>query len=263
MRTKTPRIAALQRTLAMLEAVVADGGTNSVAGIARALGMPVATAHRQVTTLVDEGYLAPVGKGRHIAGPRLRSLLAMADEKRIVAVTAAPILRRLAAKVGAVAQLGTLENDMVTYQLKAGEAAPELFTKVGLQLEAYCSAIGKVLLAHLPDDARDAYLAGGPFVALTARTITDPAALAEELRRVRSQGFATDNGEIAEGLLCMAVPVRKGDGSVPAAISVSQLATQSRRTKAENLLPLLQAAAGEIEGLVFSRCVSARSDHKP
>lgn len=247
MRDGTPHIASFKRTLAMLEAVVHDGGESSVSAIARRLGIPVATAHRQIVTLVGEGYLRSVGKGRHVAGPRLMSLAQRLDERQLIANVAAPILHRLSAQVNGVVQLGTLENDMVTYRIKTGQGAEGLFTKVGMQLEAYCSGIGKVLLAHLSDRDRSDYLAGGPFVALTARTIVEPSLLAEELAKVRAQGFAIDEGEIAEGLLCMAVPIRNPQARVIAAISSSQAENASTRIGWDALLPILLRAASDIE----------------
>jgi len=247
----TPQIASLKRTLAMLEAIVADGGRSSVSELARQIGMPLATAHRQVTTLIAEDYLAPSGGGRHVAGTRLLGLLHRLDEKQIIANVAAPLLDKLASRVRSVVQLGTLENDMVTYRLKTGRGAQDLFTKVGMQLEAYCSAIGKVLLANLPEDRREAYLASGPFVAVTERTIIEPAQLRRELDEVRNRGFAIDDEEIAPGLRCMAVPLRRQDGTVLAAVSVSQ-AVGSGSLQDAPLLALLTDAAQNIERQAFA-----------
>nr|WP_254911461.1 IclR family transcriptional regulator [Sphingomonas sp. CDS-1] len=251
MRKKTPQISSLKRTLAMLEKVVADGGQNSVSALARSADIPVATAHRQVTTLVEEGYLTPVGRGRHVAGARLLQLLQRLDEKQLIVNVAAPALHRLAVRVRTVVQLGTLENEMVTYRLKIGQGAAGLFTRVGMQLEAYCSGMGKVLLANLPREERDAYLANGPFVALTPRTIVDADALASELDLVARQGYAIDDGEIAEDLTCAAVPIRRPDGVVHAAISVSQSVRASRISQAD-VIDLLRATAQEIEQVAFS-----------
>ena len=247
----TPQIASLHRTLVMLEAVIDDGGLQSIAAIARTIDMPVATAHRQVATLVAAGYLARSANSRHVAGPRLLHLAHKLDEKQVIANAAAPVLHRLAAKVGSIVQLGTLENDMVTYRLKTGRGAQDLFTRTGLQLEAYCSGIGKVLLANLPDAAREAYLSAGPFVALTPHTMTDPVVLEQALHDVRTQGYARDDGEMAEDLMCVAVPIRTPDGRVPAAISVSRLTGRGRSLPPETILPLLLAAAYEIEALAF------------
>jgi DNA-binding IclR family transcriptional regulator len=200
MKQGTPAIAALGRSLAMLEAVLADREGRSVAAIAETVGLPRATAHRQITTLVAEQFLARLPGGRLGAGARLLVLLQLVEGKQVVVAAAAPLLHRLAAKVGTIVQLGTLENDMVTYRIKTGRGAGDFFTKVGLQLEAYCSGIGKVLLAHLPEAERETYLAAGPFVALTPQTITDPGRLRAELQNVVAQGFAHDDEEIAIGL---------------------------------------------------------------
>lgn len=247
----TPQISSLKRTLAMLEAVIADGGRSSIAELARQIGMPSATAHRQVTTLVAEDYLATSGGGRHFAGARLLALLQQVDEKQAVANVAAPLLHALAAKVRSIVQLGTFENDMVTYRIKTGKGAGSLFTQVGMQLEAYCSGMGKVLLANLPEEEREAYLAGGPFVALTDHTIVDPARLREELDKIRVQGFAIDDEEVVTGLRCMAVPLHRRDGKTVAAISVSQLVSSRHRLDDTSLLALLKKTAQDIERRAF------------
>lgn len=249
----TPQILSLKRTLSMLEAVVDDGGRSSLSHLARQIGMPIATAHRQVTTLVAEGFLLPSGGGRHVAGVRLLGLLNRIDEKQIVASIAGPSLSRLAARVQSVAQLGTFENDMVTYRVKTGRGASGLFTRIGMQLEAYCSGIGKVLLGHLPKHEREAYLAGGPFIALTERTIVDPDRLRHELDAVLAQGFAIDDEEIATGLRCMAVPLRNGHGAVIAAISVSQALSTPLRMDDRELLGVLRETAAIIENEAFAR----------
>lgn len=253
MRDGTPHILSLKRTLSMLEAVITDGGHSNVSELAREIGMPIATAHRQVTTLVAEGYLTPAGGGRHVAGSRLLGLLHRLDEKQVVANVAAPLLHHLAARVRSVVQLGTFENDMVTYRIKTGRGATDLFTRVGMQLEAYCSGIGKVLLAHLPKGEQEAYLSGGPFVALTERTIVDPDRLRQELDAVFEQGYAIDGNEIARGLRCMAVPLRKSDGTMLAAISVSQADGVKGRIGDGKLLLLLRETAQCIEQSAFGQ----------
>lgn len=223
-----------------------DGGKSSVAALARETQIPVPSAHRHITALVSSGYLVPAGYGRHLPGARLLKLGGFLDSKLMMANTARPILDRLAKRMRCVTQLGVFENDMVTYLVKSGSSAGDLFTKVGMQLEAYCSGIGKVLLAHLPEDMLTEYLRSGPFIALTERTITDPQQLGMELRKVAGQGHAIDNEEVVTGLQCIAVPVRDQDGTVIAAISASRATqTDHRQWQARHVL-LLQNAAQEI-----------------
>jgi IclR family transcriptional regulator, acetate operon repressor len=252
MRKHTPQVASFHKMVRLLEAILESGSRPSLSSIAGSLGVPVATAHRQATTLVSAGWLAPVARGRFVAGKRLLQLLGSLDEKQVLATAAAPLLDRLAAKTSCIAQLGTFENDMVTYRLKTGQGAGDLFTRVGMQLEAYCSAIGKVLLAHLQEDERIAYLASGPFVPLTPHTVTDPKALAEELERVQAQGFAEDREEVALGLRCLAVPVRNGNGEVIAAISVSRDARAARPAR-KVLQNAMLKTAQEIEAAMSAR----------
>lgn len=253
----TPKIAALGRSLAMLEAILADREGRSVSAIAQAVGLPGATAHRQVTTLVAERFLARLPGGRLGPGPRLLALLRQVDEKQVIVAAAAPVLHRLAAKVRCVVQLGTLENDMVTYRIKTGQGAGDFFTRVGLQLEAYCTAIGKVLLAHLPEAEREAYLAVDAFPALTEHTITEPAMLRAELRRVFEQDFARDDEEIALGLACIAVPIRSPDMRVSAAISVSRALPVAGKVSERDILAILRDAAAQIEDAIKTADPSA------
>jgi IclR family acetate operon transcriptional repressor len=237
-------LTALPKSLQLLEAIVADGGRSSISALARVCALPVATAHRHAAALEKAGWIVPAGYGRHLAGPRLRAIAGMIDDKLIITGVAAPILDQLADRTGCVVQLGTFEQDMVTYRLKTGRGAGDLFTKVGMQLEAYCSGIGKVLLAHLPAAEQAAYLATGPFIALTDRTITDPARLKAELDRVARLGFALDDEEVAPGLQCVAVPVHNAQGRVIAAISASRVPEDDGEQ--EKIIPLLKAAAKEI-----------------
>lgn len=240
-------IKALANSLDLLEAVLTAREGQSISAIAEQHDLPRATAYRQISSLIGTGYLIRLRSGLLAAGPRLLSLAQLVDNKQLIVAAAAPVLYRLAAKLGSIVQLGTLENDMVTYRVKTGAGAGDLFTKVGLQLEAYCTAIGKVLLAHLPKADREVYLANGPFPALTEHTITSPDHLRRELDEALRRGFATDLEEMCPGLVCLAVPIRGPDRQVLAAVSVSRLPSQTIHEVDRELLLIMQEAANEIE----------------
>jgi DNA-binding IclR family transcriptional regulator len=252
MRNGTPTIASLARALTTLEALISANGARSLSDVARDLSIPIATVHRQASTLVSEGFLVRLANGHYSAGARLARLLGHVDEKQIIANAAAPVLHRLATRLRCVVQLGTFEDEMVTYRIKTGQGAGDLFTKVGMQLEAYCSGIGKVLLAHLPKKAQEEYLAAGPFPALTPHTIVDPEGLRSALRQARLHGFATDDGEIHDGIFCVAVPVRTPDDRAPAAISVTRTTRPGRRMTTERTVQYLEEAAREIAASAFA-----------
>ncbi len=217
------RSTTLAKGLALLRAIVADNARSSLSELARAQGIPLATAHRLALTLETEGFVARVRKGCFKPGPALAALtdtISRADP--LVARLRRP-LARLARDSGAFVHYGVLEEGMVTYLIKEAPGTDSIFTAEAMQLEAYCSAIGKVLLAALPEPDLDAYLATGPFVALTAQTITDPERLFSEIATVRREGLGFDRHEIREDLFCVGVPVGTLGGSVRGAISLSFL----------------------------------------
>lgn len=246
----TPAVAAVDRSLALLEAVLTDRDGQSLAALAAGLGLPRSSAHRQVLTLLGAGWLERLDNGRLMAGPRLAGLAVQAGPAQRLAAAAAPELKRLAARFSCVAQLGTLDGDMVTYRCKAGVRAGAFFTRIDQQLEAYCTGLGKVLLAQLAPPALEAYLSSGPFPAVTANTITDPDRLRRELQLVQGCGHAVDAGEIADGLNCLAVPVHDRNGHVPAAISVSISGALPTGRRLAAMLAALDASAAAIGSLL-------------
>lgn len=237
---------ALDKALILLNAVIADGGQSALSDIAAQLGLPLATAHRAVQTLEESGFLFRSRRGHFHAGPALSALVTRTDPATIAAQIARPVLARLAQQQDCLTHLGVLEQDMVTYCLKEGAHKDLLFTRADMQLEAYCSGLGKVLLGALTDEALAAYLAGGPFIALTAQTLVEPDALHAEIVRVREQGYALDRGEISEDLFCLALPITSPAGQVFAAISLSNSRAAIERTGVNKPLQALRAATATI-----------------
>jgi IclR family transcriptional regulator, pca regulon regulatory protein len=119
---------------------------------------------------------------------------------------------------------------------------------VGSRLPAYCSSMGRVLLAYLPDDQLRAYLDRVELKPFTTRTITDPIVLESELRKVRQQGYALVDEELEQGLRSIAVPVARREGQVVAAINSG---VHTSRASAEDLidriLPTLKRGAEMIQ----------------
>lgn len=238
----------VERALRLLAAVITDAGGSSLASIAAAQGLAPATAYRLAATLVREGMLLPVGRGRHHPGPALVALSANLSLRPALVALGRPAVKALARATGCTAHLGILEHDMVTYLVKAGRPSTSIFTEEGKQLEAYCSGIGKVLLGSLPADLLADYLAGGPFFALTDHTIIDPEALDREIARVRLQRFARDAQEIALGVHCLAVGVFDPRGHAIAALSISRPEPHADEPQA---LEALGDAARQLELALF------------
>jgi len=235
--------ASLGKGLRMCSAIIADGGRSTLTEIARQAGLPLATAHRLALTLEAEGFLVRGRKGYYHAGPVLVAAIAGASEAAQTAGRLRQPLARLARQHAAFSHFGVLEDGMVTYLVKEKGLEADLFTEERMQLEAYCSAVGKVLLANLPEAELAAYLANGPFVALTGRTLAEPAAIRAEVEEVRRSGVGFDRCEIREDLFCMAVAVRGAEGNVVGAISLSMLERIPGRDEQRRVIQQLRAIA--------------------
>jgi DNA-binding IclR family transcriptional regulator len=227
--------AALDRGLALLQAITRDGAERPLGVIADELGLPESTARRMAMLLLQRGFLVRVAPGRFAAGP---ALLGLPEPRRVVADIARQPMQRLARTVRATVHLGLIEDDMVTYIAKVHGGGPHVLTREGMQLEAYCSAIGRVLLALQPEQLIRAYLSSAPFIALTGKTETDPERIGQLLAMVRDQGHAVEQEEVMEGLYCTAVPIPDtGADHLPAGIR--QLAVSVSRVRAAPLTAAL------------------------
>jgi len=236
----------LEKALLLFNRVLHDRGNTALKQLAADLGLSRSTLYRLAGTLQDFGLITRQSRGFYDIGLPLVAGLQGVTVLNQLARLSRPLLQRLADDCGSTAHLGVLEDGMVTYVVKvAGKeaAAGARFTRENAQLEAYCSGLGKVLLAELSEAERESYLATGPFVPLTSRTITECSTLRDCLNAVRQNGFAQDDGEVADNLFCLAVPVAVPQAAVHAAISISvERATCHTRDRAEDLAKLRHCA---------------------
>jgi IclR family transcriptional regulator, acetate operon repressor len=230
----------------LLVRVLTDRGSVSLREQATALHLPLSTAYRFASQLQRAGLISRAGRGTFTIGFELLRLTASSPKMRLLADIARPHVRALAQRLKLTVHLGFIEEDMVTYMVKEHGGGPALFTRAGTQLEAYCSAIGKVLLAALPDDELERYLSSGPFIPLTSQTIADPDALRRTLMRVRAEEFGIDAEEVIENLRCVAVPIRDRHGDVVCALSVSRQLDSGSRTRDSRLLKAMRDCAAAI-----------------
>lgn len=239
---------AVQKSVSLFIALVREGQERPLSALAAERGIALSTAYRLIQPFLNAGLLTKPKRQCYMAGPSLFDLARTGGEGAALAAHARPVLSALTKALGKTVHLGVWAEDMVTYVVKAAGADDEIFTQEGMQLEAYCSAIGKVLLAHKPRAAQEAYLANGPFIALTDKTITDPAEMQRCWGAVAQQGFAEDIEEISDGLRCIAVPIFDSAGGVRAALSIS---SHTVAPYSDNAIRCLKAAAVEIKARVY------------
>ena len=222
-----------------------EGGTASEA--AQAMRLTVPTTYHLLNTMVDEGLLAKDSRRRYGLGPRFAALSeAYLRTDRPPDYLMIP-LRALADRTGETAYVAAWRgNEIRTLSWIEGRNAVRV---AALQNRPYrhanTRALGKLLLAYADEERRASYLAFDPPVRLTERSIADPAALAQELQRIRTAGYATDSQEFAEGVACASAPVIE-DGVVVAAFTISAPADRFARHREDYVAAVLTAAAAAL-----------------
>jgi len=219
--------------------------------IAGASGLSLAATHRLVATLEYVGVLRTDTNGRYLLSAKIAEL---GDQARRMAAPQAllnSLIEEVSKSVGETAHVAILNGDMIKYVAKSETARGlRTVTQVGKELEAYCTGVGKVLLAFSSVRVRKRYLMGGEFVRLTDKTISNSDTLKAELSKIRAIGYAIDNEEFEEGLRCVAVPIMNKKGKVIASLSVSGPVSRIDRMDLSRLVSQLQQYARQIGGRV-------------
>lgn len=223
-------LGATGKAFAVLEFVTATPGPVSMSTIIRATGITKPSAHRIVNMLCDMGYLDrdPTGRGV-VVGLKLIGLA----QRTVVAAAARKIrhslLEELAAHVGETCNYGILTGAEVVYLDRVESKWPlGLRFAVGSQVPAHCTAIGKLLLSQLSEDALLAITSSVPLGRYTSRTLTNPLHLRRALGEIRENGIGIDDREFMDGVVCVAVPVVLPDGLCVGGIAIS--APEARMT---------------------------------
>jgi DNA-binding IclR family transcriptional regulator len=234
----TPGASLVARTLQVLGAFDEQHRTLRLHEIADRAGLPRPTTLRIVRALTEGGGLDRLPEGTYGIGRRLWDIGLLAPVQTGLREAAAPFLHDLHAATGATVHLAERDEDRVLYLDRvSGRASVPVVSRVGSRLPMHSTGVGKVLLAHAPDDVRGRVL--GDLARVTPYTVTSPAVLAAQLRRVRRDGYATTSEEMALGACSVAVPVRSAAGDVIAAIGA--VVATTRHTS--RLVPVLTVAA--------------------
>jgi DNA-binding IclR family transcriptional regulator len=180
-------------------------------------GLPKSTVHRMVDQLVDLGWLEREVSGYRI-GMRLFEIGGLASRRSRLSDLAYPYLHALSVATGLAVQMAILDGTDVVYLERIPMRGFRLPTRQGGRQPAYCTGLGKAMLAFDEDTADEVLSQTLP--ERTSRTLTRPRDLAIELERIAETGLAFDHQESYEGLACAAAPLR-GSGRAIAAVSVS------------------------------------------
>lgn len=216
----------LERGLAILGCFTPERPVLGIADIADELGMSRSTTHRYVITLVALGYVEQGASRKYRLGLKVSELGMSALASTGLRDHSHAYLEELRQQSSYTVNLAILDGTEVLYldrarSFRRGQSKIDLDLAPGARLPAYCTALGKVLLAHLPEEALRDLLAEMQLLKHGPNTITTKKGLRAELEQAKEEGFAVGDEELAPELISAAVPVRAGGGDVIAAINMA------------------------------------------
>lgn len=216
----------LERGLAILGCFTPKRPILGIADIAEDLGMSRSTTHRYVITLVALGYLEQGASRKYRLGLRVTDLGMSALNSTGLREHAHPYLDELRRRSSYTVSLGVLDDTEVLYidrarSFRRGQGQNGLDLQAGSRLPAHTTAMGKLLLANLPDEDQRSVLASMKLTKRGPNTIASKKALRAELDEVQEEGFAVNDEELAPGLIAIAAPVRDEARDIVAAVSLS------------------------------------------
>jgi DNA-binding IclR family transcriptional regulator len=265
------------RALDLLTLLV-EGGQHGLSAreLAELLAAPRTSVSDVLKVLASRGFVAPTSDGR---GWRLDSRVLQLGNAYLhefsVREVGRPVMRELSRRSGLTCQMAVLEGKDVVYIERQDARAiaeeyrrsePRLVTDLGSRLPAYCTSLGKAILAALPDEEVDRLYASSQLPARTKNTITSLAKLKTELAAIRRRGFAIDNEEATDGIVCVGGAIVGSDRRPEAAISLAGLRSRLSAERIETFGRMVARATAQVSsarGGVMRRLPGASRQTRP
>ncbi len=232
------------RGLEVIRSFSAQSPRQTLSEVAARSGLSRAGARRILLTLQTLGYVDSDGKHFSLTARILDLGFAYLSSMPIWNL-AEPVMEDLVEEVRESCSAAVLDGTDIVYVLRVStHKIMSITLGVGSRLPAYCTSMGRVLLAALPEEQAMACLKASRPEALTRHTVTDLDVLRQKLAHIRKQGWCLVNQELEEGLVSLAAPIHDRSGRTVAALNISGQANRtSAKVMQENMLqPLLQAA---------------------
>lgn len=246
-------MASLARGLVVIEAFTPQTPQMTISQLSLRTGLSRAAVRRCLYTLVKLGFAGADENQRYSLRPKMLTLANTYTASNTLANAAQPILERMSAQYGESFSVATLDGDQIVYIARTTVTrVMSVDLHIGSRLPAFCTSMGRVLLAYLPQDQLEAYLSRVILTQFTPKTVNSVDKLRLMLRNVRRNGYALCDQELEIGLRSLAVPVFAGNGRVVAVVNLSGHAPRMPMLEMQTrFLPPLRAAAAELS--VFLR----------
>jgi IclR family transcriptional regulator, pca regulon regulatory protein len=244
-------MAALEKGLAVIECFDAAHDKLTIADVARATDLSRAAARRCLLTLAKIGYAEFDGKFFRLTPRVLRLGYAWLASTALPQLVQ-PFLERLSEETHESSSASLLDGHEIVYIARSAQRRiMSVGLSVGSRLPAFCSSMGRVLLAALEPEAAQALIAAGKPRVLTPHTVTDPARLTALLDEVRVQGWCLVDQELELGLASLAMPLKSHRGAVVGAFNLSvQVQRIPAQAMVERFLPRMRAMQAQLQPLI-------------
>ncbi|MFC0010073.1 IclR family transcriptional regulator domain-containing protein [Devosia nitrariae] len=241
----------LAKGLMAIETFTAERPRQSIAEVSAASGLDRATARRCLLTLAHLGYADYDGKYFTLT-PRILRLGTACLATMPLPQVVQPLLDQLSDELGESSSVSILDGADIVYVARAAQRkVMSIALMPGSRLPAFCTSMGRVMLAALPEERARDVLAAAPLAPRTSFTRTDPEAVLAELSRIRADGYALIDQEVELGLRSIAVPVLNARGATVAAMNIGVSATQQSVADLVDLyLPALRRVQGELRAVL-------------
>ncbi len=217
------RIQVMDRGLDLIELLATSEDGMSIAELAASTGLPKSTIHRILSSYAERHYVEKNEETSvYSLGYKFVELASLYLNKIVLKTEAEPIMREMAALFHATSYLGVLENNEVMYLQRTEQRnSLRLYAAIGKREPLYCTALGKVLMASLPEPQFESIARHLSYKPYTPNSATSFAEFRREVDLARRRGYATDHGEHTIDSSCLAVPIYDYTRNVMAAMSIS------------------------------------------
>lgn len=238
----------IDRTLDIIEQLSQSDKPIGTTALAKNTGLNKSTVSRILSTLQARDYVKKDKiSGKYSIGPKLIALVSCYIGNLELETEARPYLSSLASDLNLTAHLGILDGNEVIYIEKMDHfPTKQLYSQIGHRVPAYCSSLGKCLLARYSRDELKNLMGTSRFKPYTENTITEIEKLREQLRVIRDQGWAMDNQEYEVGHMCVGAPIYDYRGEIIAAVSASGTASVITSDNLPIIIETVKQAGKEI-----------------
>lgn len=233
------------KALEVLEQVADFGRPVRFSEVLASSDFPKPTLYRFMQTLTNQGMLTyEPDRQTYSPGVRLVRLAHAAWAQSSLARVARPHLDHLSSLTGETVHLAQLDSAQVLYLDKRNAAHPvEMYSQAGKVGPAYCTGVGKAMMAFLTPEAADDVIGQQSFHTFTPHTLCSAEALRAELAEIKAHGYGFDREEHEPGIICVSVPILTTTGRVLGALSVTSTTSRTNLAGLEAEVPRLQEAA--------------------